>query len=299
MTATGIRTLITKLLTATRIPRTVPTLLVMLVSCAYAGYLPLSVIFLGIGCVLVYASAGIHNAIRDHDYILPRQSGFFVIGLISLALLISSAHAVIFLTILAWILGGLFYNTIARRILFGDSTVLAITHFALPSFASSLLVGLPLSFAATLSSLFFLIGWFITPTKNIKDTETDKKRGYVTLTTAFSSGRKLTHLFMGVALLLMVLSSILLSRYLTAVIIGMSSFIILRIAKKETRQGNDTYALGLLRLIVIVFLLSLIIETTLSTVIALGALFLAFGYVLYLAFFRQGVGFLVKQEELS
>jgi len=103
--------------------------------------------------VLIYSAAGIHNAIRDKDYNLPKNSNWTILLFLASGILISLFNKIIFFTAIAAIILGLIYNTISRYILFGDSSVLAITHYTLPCFSCSLLVGINLRFA------FFLAGF--------------------------------------------------------------------------------------------------------------------------------------------
>jgi 4-hydroxybenzoate polyprenyltransferase len=267
---------------ATRLYRIIPVLMVMAVSMAFAGEITKEIILLSICCALVYAVIGIHNAIKDKDYCLPRCTNKIMFLLSLAALIVSLFHYILFLTVIAWIILGIVYNTVARFVLFGDTTILAITHFALPSFVSSLLLGLDARFALMLSLLFFIIAWFITQTKNLKDTAKDKKRNYVTLTTKFKKGDIITQGFLIISFALMIVSYFLLYLGVKSIVVLVFVFIIIIIASKKINNNEQTQGLGLLRFGFLIFMFGLILEKTSNVVIIMYGLFLCCCYMFFL-----------------
>jgi len=149
-----------ELVSASRIYRTIPTILAILVPAAFADKIAPELGVLILSCILIYAVASIHNAKKDNDYSLPEYYREVMIGLAAIALAIASSSRTVFFTAIAWIALGLFYNTIARRMLFGDNTVLAITHFGLPVFSSSIITGIDARTTAILTAFTFAAFWF-------------------------------------------------------------------------------------------------------------------------------------------
>jgi 4-hydroxybenzoate polyprenyltransferase len=171
---------------------------------------------------------------------------------------------------------GFIYNTLARFILFGDATILAITHFALPSFSSSLLLNQDIRSALLLSFFLFITFWFVTHTKNLKDTKEDKKRNYVTLTTKFKSGKFITKLlfdfyFLAMFIIYFVLN--LTKKYLFVLLIIFTLRIFVERFKEDKKTVNIT------RLIMLLFLFGIIIDKTNNVKIILFSLSLCLIYV--------------------
>jgi len=270
------------LLKATRVYRTLPVLMVIMVSAAFANIINKEIIVLGISCILVYAAAAMHNAIRDKDYKLPQYSKKVMFILLFAAVILSLSNYVILFTVITWIFLGFIYNTIARSILFGDTTILSITHFALPSFSSSILLGLDFRLTILLSGFFFLLAWFITQTKNLKDTQEDKNRNYTTLTTKFLNGSFITKIFLFISFAFMVGSYFLFN--LTIKFIGILSviFLLIIVAMRKINNNGEKQGLSILRLVILIFMLGLIIEKTSNYFIVSLGLFLCFSYLLFL-----------------
>ena len=267
---------------AMRTYRTLPSLMVMLVSAAFADMINKEIIILGLCCVLVYSAAGIHNAIKDNDYPLPQYAKKVIFALLFAAIIISLSNKIIFFAVMAGLILGLIYNTISRFILLGDSTILAITHFALPSLSASLILGLDLRKTILLSGFFFLIAWFITQTKNLKDTRKDRNRNYATLTTRFHNGALITNVLLFISFIFMLVSHFLFkltARFvLTLIIISL----LIIIALKKINSDYEAQGLNILRLVILTFMLGLIIEKTPNYFIVLSGIFLWFLYLLYL-----------------
>jgi len=267
---------------ATRVYRTFPSLMVMMISMAFANIINKEIIVLSLCCVLVYASAGIYNAIRDKDYMLPEYSKKVVWGLIIISLLLSLSNYIIFFTVITAISLGFIYNTISRFLLFGDTTVLSVTHYALPSFSSSMVLGLDKRFALTLTVFMLITSWFIMPLKNLKDTSNDKNRGYKTLTTITKHGKRTTIILFGLffiptsfAYFLFNLTKIYL--FILALIFILELIIMINIIKNK-----EGFALKLARAMVLLFLFGLIISKATDIRIVLVAFYLFLVYCLFL-----------------
>jgi 4-hydroxybenzoate polyprenyltransferase len=254
----------------------------MTVSMAFAGTLSKEVILLGFCCALVYSVICIHNAQKDKDYELPKYTKAVLITISITAILISLYHYIIFLTVVAWILLGLIYNTIARFILFGDSTILAVTHFALPSYSASVILGINTRLALQISALFFFIAWFITQAKNLKDTPDDKKRKYVTLTTRFRKGALVSMVFAAIPFIFIVASFFIFSLSLKFGVILLITLIIIVIAEIMIRIKKEHQAIALLRLVFLVFMFGLIAEKTSDQGVILVGISLCAAYFIYL-----------------
>lgn len=270
------------LIKAARIYRTLPVLMVMMVSVAFANYFTKSIMYLALTCVLIYAAAGLHNAIKDKDYILPNYSKFVIIFLVVITIIISLQDLIVFFTGIAWIFLGLIYNTITRRVLFGDATILSVTHFALPSFSSSLLLGIDKSFALTLAGFMFITTWFIIHSKNLKDTMDDKKRGYRTLTTIIKSGKTITIILLWFSFIPMLFAYFLFNLTTIYLLILFFIFILGLIITKNILKSKEDFALKLARVIVMLFLFGLIASKAVDIKIVFFALCLFFVYGLFL-----------------
>lgn len=250
------------LVRSTRVYRTIPVIFVILVSAAFANRINMGIVLLILCDVLVYAVFGIHNAIKDNDFEVPGYSRVIMLLLLGMAVAISSLNIIVFVTVMMWIVLGLLYNTIARHILFGDSSVIGITHFALPSFSASLILGNDLFMSGLLAFLFFVIAWFLVQTKNLKDTRDDKKRGYVTMSTVFSDGTIMTQLLLGVSVSVMIGTYVLFSFSFVSFVFSMIIFGCLVYSLFLINLGREKDGLGVLRLIIMVFLFGLIFQMT-------------------------------------
>lgn len=256
--------------------------MVMIVSSAFANRFSIKIIYLASICLLVYACAGVHNAIKDKDYLLPSYSKFIVFSLLIISAIISLQDIVIFFTAILWILLGLIYNTAARHILFGDATILSITHFALPSLSTSLLLDVELKFALFLSGFMFFTFWFIMHSKNLKDAKEDKQREYKTLVTMFKNGRYFTLILLDISFILMFISYFLfdlsIKYLLILVIVSILNLVVInRMVNSEAGQ-----AVKLIRLIMLIFLFGLIFDKASNDIVVLFSLFLVFISALFL-----------------
>lgn len=178
------------LLKATRIYRVIPTLMIILLASSFNQKFNIYLLFLSLISILIYASGGIQNAIKDKDYDLPKKSKIIIFCLIGLALIISLTNKTLFLTTIIWVSLSFIYNTISRKIILGDTIIMSLTHYVIPFVSATILLHSKIDILFT--SLLFLTFFFLTPFKNIKDTKQDKQRGYKTLTTTFAYGKDIT-----------------------------------------------------------------------------------------------------------
>ncbi len=269
------------LLKATRIYRVIPVFMVILVSAAFANLINKELFILGLSCIFIYSAAGIHNSIKDKDHNLPSYSKIVIVILLILGFIVSFTNYIIFITVAIWIILGLIYNILSRFILFADVTILSITHFALPSFIASVLLGLDLQFAFTLSSFLFLTSWFIIHSKNLKDTLEDKKRGYVTLTTKFKDGAKVIKIFLFISIILISVSYFLFNLQTNFILFLIIIYILFIIILKKINQGNNVGALNISRFVILIFMFGLILSKTSNQNIITLSSVLIFLYLTY------------------
>jgi len=252
--------------------------MVLLVSVVFVNKITKEVILLAITGIMLYAAASIHNAIRDSDYQLPKYSRYTILFLIFVALSISVLNPVILITALLWVLLGFFYNTVARFILFGDATVLAITHFFLPSLSASILLGLEFKFTLQLAAFMFFTFWFIIHSKNLKDTLNDKKRGYKTLTTMTKNGKRIAIIFLGISFAFMLVAYFLFNLTKLYWVFLSIIYILGPIAIIHIIKNKEDFAVLLIRGVMLLFLFGLIISKAIDIRIVLFALSLCFIY---------------------
>lgn len=243
-----------------RVYRILPILMAMLAACALAQRISIEIGFLGLSCALMYAGFGLLNAIKDGDYPLPAYSRTLMIACIAGAILISFIHPLILLTNILWIVFGWLYHGIGRHILFGDATILSFTHFALPSFISSQLLNQSMLHSARLSLFFFLVFWFVIPSKNMKDSEKDRKLRYSTFSTQSPYGVLLSLLFLVFSYLIMIGGFVVFDfgvYYRIALLL--SGFVLAYIFYLVSRS-QLTDAVNTVRLWMLLFLLGFILE---------------------------------------
>jgi 4-hydroxybenzoate polyprenyltransferase len=270
------------LIKSTRVHRTLTALTAIMVPVAFADMINRDIFLLFAVCLLVYAASGVQNAVKDGDYILPKKaSKIFSAVLVLAALAVSSQNLIVFITFVLWVLLGLFYNHIARYFMFGDVTVLAITHHTLPTFSASMILGLPLRTTAGLSIFMFITFWFIIHLKNLKDSEADEHRGYKTITTKMKHGTLITKILFETSAILMFGAYFIFSLSKTYLFIMLGVFLLKIIITSLIDLNKHENALNLMRLMVIVFLGGLILDKTQDAFIlaisaALGILYLGF-----------------------
>ncbi len=276
----GIRGFIS-LVRATRIQRTLTTLSTLMVPIAFANKISYDILKLIAICILLYCSSSIINAKKDNDYKLPRYYFIAVIILMLLALAISVSSSYLFLAFISWLALGQIYNTIARRVLFGDATLLAITHHVMPVVFASLILGLDKKTTVALSLFMFVIFWLIINMKNLKDTEEDLLRGYKTLSMT-KKGFAVTKILFEFSVVVMFLayfifglSEIYLYGILSVLLMKITVSSLIELNKYET-------ALNFTRLLAIIFLAALVIDKTTKLSILALSLLLGIAYTVFM-----------------
>lgn len=240
--------------------RVLLTLLVMLVSASFANFINLELILLGVVATIIYSAAGTLNAIEDKDHNLPKYSKKVAFIMLIIALVISIYDKIIFLTAFISVLLGFLYNTLSRKVLFGDISIMGITHYALPSISASILLGLDTRLTITLGIYFYVISWFIMHTKNLRGVIQDKKRGYSTPATKFKRGEFIINLFVVISILLMFAGYFLFEFPLIFLIILIPEILILIIYLKRTKKNQNSKALNVLRFSMFLLMLAIIIS---------------------------------------
>jgi 4-hydroxybenzoate polyprenyltransferase len=190
---------------------------------------------------------------------------------------------IILFSVISWLILGLIYNTVARHVLYGDATILAITHYALPSFSASLLTGASISSAATLSGFMFVTFGFIMESRNLKDTKEDAERGYKTLTTVFKEGKLISVTLIASSVICMFLSYFLFSLSLLFLFAFLTViFSYLKVIFHITRKENSD-AVKFLRVLMMLFLISFILGKSTHFLVILFSISLFLAYLILLS----------------
>jgi 4-hydroxybenzoate polyprenyltransferase len=175
-----------------RIERTFPSISLIIFACAISEKINKEIYLLSLCLILLYASGGILNAIKDKDYELPPYSKIIIYILPIITLIISLNNSKIFLASLIWVIFGFAYNLTSRKILLADTSIMSLTHYFIPVFFSLWILGMNIMPAIEISTLIYATFWLIIPLKNLNGINKDKKLGYKTLTTLSKQGKKIT-----------------------------------------------------------------------------------------------------------
>lgn len=272
----------TRLLRAARIYRVLPTLMVILVPATFVGHLSWQIFIMMLIGILIYSASGIYNAIRDNDYSINYGSKKIIYILLIISLILSLTNRIIFLTTIIAIILGIIYNTYSRRIILADSSILAVTHFALPCFASSILIGLNYNFAFILSGYLFLVFWFLMPIKNLKGIDDDKKRKYKTLATTLKNGKLITLILFCISFFLMFIAYFLfrlnkIYPFILIIILMLYILVIIKILSKK-----EIAALKYVRGIILLFLFGIILGVSNNIIVIFFSSLLIIIYLLIL-----------------
>lgn len=180
------------LIKATRINRTLPSILLIVLAISIKKQINPEIFLLGIILILIYSAGGIQNALKDRDFELNKKAKYAPTLLLLIATIISIQNTHLFIANLSWITLSLIYNFKSRKILLLDTTIMSITHYTIPFLFALLILGETLTKSLELSIPIYLIFWLITPTKNLKETEKDKSLEYKTIATEFKNAHKIT-----------------------------------------------------------------------------------------------------------
>jgi 4-hydroxybenzoate polyprenyltransferase len=272
------------LLKSTRAKRIFPVLIVMLLPSAYLSEFSYEVLFLMLISFFIYSGSSIFNAYKDKDYPLPRYFPYIIFLCFFISFILSLFHIALFFSWISWILLGFFYNTISRKILLGDGIVVGFTHYLIPVFSSSIILGISWDILIPLSFLSYLIGFFMIPVTNLKDIEGDIKRGYKTLVNSvcfpyFVSFFFFTLTFVVIFLIYFLLSFNFLTYFFIPFLVLLYLLVVFHIFQK---RGEE--ALNYMRLFFISSFNFLIIFLSLNLEIILLSFFISFSY-LFLMFY--------------
>lgn len=241
------------ILKSSRIERALYIVSIMLIPAAFANAINDSLFRLAICILLLYSISGIHNAIKDKDYFISKYSKLVIAGLISIALLISMSNLIIFITCILELIFGVVYNTVSRKILFGDATVLGFSHAFLPTFAAGLLLNLDIGLILKISVFSYCFFWFIGTVRNQKDEKEDKKREYKTYATKFRYSRFLTKQFVHLYFFVMLLGAIIFDMGKNYLIIICLIYLFQMIILGLTEFKKDKTGMQIIRLVVILY----------------------------------------------
>jgi len=246
------------ILKSSRIERMMPTITIILLPIAISSSINLNVVLLIICCLLIYSAASIHNGMKDNDLDLPKNSKYLVLFFLITAAILSFFDPIILITSISWVILGYLYNSHSRKVLFGDSSILAFTHYVLPFIASSLLISLSSSLIITISIVIYLVMWPIMNVKNVKDWRDDKERGYRTIMTNFKNGYSLCLVCIQATVILMFISYLYifgneLSYFFSLMVLTIDLFII-----SDFKRGNHLSSMEKMRSLFMIYILGLI-----------------------------------------
>ena len=270
------------LVKATRVYRIIPTLMILLICSSFAGELTREIFLFGMVLVLCYSVAGIQNAISDKDWKISRHYKIAIVFLLMLAFFVSLFNKIILVAFFVFIVSGIIYNKFSRFILFGDTTLMSFTHFVLPCIFSGLLLNLDKCLIIKLSIFLFAVAWLIFPSKNLKESEKDKKLGYKTLNTVFRRGEIVCLLFLVFSLVPLTFVYFLFEMsYVYFLFIGIILILQILVILCVLENKNEV-ALKIGRMILIVSLFGFLISISDNILILFSAGILSFFYFLSL-----------------
>jgi len=266
------------LVRATRIKRTLPILMIILIPAAYSNKFPLTVLLLFLVVILIYSASSIYNAYKDGDYKLPNYYFVIILILLFLTLVISLLDKIIFFAALIAIFLGYIYNTVARFIPLGDALTAGLTHFVLPIIVSSLLVGLGLSFIIPCAIFVYLIAICIGPVTNLKDIKEDKKRGYKTLVNSVKNPKTVAITLFSFSFIIIFLLYLFLGIRNLNLLFLIPSFLLIIMTTRQIYKGKMKSALNLMRFYLITSFGILIFILTSNVNVILGSAFIVMIY---------------------
>ncbi len=270
------------LLKATRVERAFYIVSMILIPAAFASKITTEILVLSLCCILLYSVSGIHNSKRDKDHPLPGYYKKFMIFLVISTILLSLTNWIIFITVIIELILGIIYNTISRKILFGDATVLGFSHAAIPILASSLLLKLNFLLSLKLAGVLYVFIWLLGNARNQKDAKGDKKRGYKTYATILKDSRSMTKSFIRLSFLVMLISFLIFdlsSQYIAILCLIYFIHLIIFIL---TDMKKDALAMQITRLTIILFSLAFIIGKTSNYFIISLNLMLSFLFLIFI-----------------
>lgn len=249
---------------------------------AFANRINFGIIVFSLGSIILYSAAAIQNAKKDGDYDLPDYADKAVIFIIIISFMVASLNKLAFIGLIGELVFGIVYNFYSRKILFGDVTILALSHYGWPTFISGLLLDLEFMFCFKLSVFMFIMLWFTMHIKNLKDTKEDRKRGYKTLSTEFNNASIICAVFMSISLIIFLTGYFFFhgdSLYLIGLmVLSMVAFFI----SLNLIDGKKERALDLLRFYYVLVSLIFVIDRADSISVYLMEMIILSTYIRYL-----------------
>lgn len=231
--------------------------MLILLGIALKNKINTEIIFLTLSMILIYSSAGIHNSIKDKE-ILPKNKEKLILFLpLILAIIISLQNRILFLATFLWISLGLTYNTISRKILFMDITLISITHYIIPLSFSLILLGEPIPQAIKTGIIVTITFWFFFQIKNIKGKKEDKNLNYKTLSTVYKNGDTLSVISSIFSIILLTTLQFQLDVHMILIF----TTVLIYISGIKTIKKDEEKSLNLFRLLYIFSIFSLITTT--------------------------------------
>ncbi len=268
------------LLKATRLERSLFPLSFIMIAVGFADKITTDILILGLCCILIYISGGILNAKIDNDYNI--KSSIIIPIVIIITILISLTNKIIFLTVIGWIALSFLYNKYSRRILFGDSFFLSITHASLAVFSASILLKLGIQLSLSLGVFAFSSFFLFVPMKNLNGVKEDIEKKYKTIMTSSLNGKTLTYILFNFYLISMFLSYfifnlgdkfLIIFSFILAIKIPIDYFIY---------NGKQVLSYKLGRLIILIFSFAFVLDQSTNINIILISSILILIYAIYL-----------------
>ncbi|MDA3836519.1 MAG: UbiA family prenyltransferase [Nanoarchaeota archaeon] len=248
-----------KIIKSTRILRTIPSILLILLGFIIAKNQEPALIILAICLILIYSAGSIQNAIKDQDFPISKKTKIIAITFVITAIILSLKNYLLLVATLSWILLGFIYNTLSRKILLADTTIMSITHYFIPIFCSLLISGANIIYSLKISGTICLIFWLITPSKNLKETDKDAELKYKTLPTTKKNGATITRVLLWLSLPAMIIPFFILNLHNVYLQIIPISALLYGISIRYFQLKKEKRAMITIRISMILFLIVLIL----------------------------------------
>lgn len=268
------------LLEATRLERALMPISFIMIPVAFANIINLDIFILMICCILMYCVGGLVNAKTDEDFELKKVN-LLIIFLLGSSILLSFYNYIIFFAVMASLFMSFIYSKFSRFVLFGDSIALSITHVAIPILSASLILGLSINIFIPLVGFVVVPFWMITPMKNLRGIEEDKKRGYKTLMTRYKNGKNVTHILLSLYFIIIFFLYFLFNLGHKFLFIIFLMFVVKVFMDYYMNTEREVVAYGLVRLVIIMLPFAFVFDKALNIVFPLISSTFIFTYFLY------------------
>ncbi|MBN2422323.1 hypothetical protein JXB41_03785 [Candidatus Woesearchaeota archaeon] len=290
---------ILNLVKATRIDRTLFGLSALLIPIAYNPIYKLDLILFCICCVLLYSFFGIHNAKQDKDHNLPGYTNLVLIFFVILSFLIALFNKSILTAVILYLFLGFFYNTVSRKILLLDSTILSMTHYLLPILFCCYFLDIEFMFSMKIAIYFFIVSLFYMPLKNIRGSAEDKKRGYKSLTTLYPNGAQITFFLMDISFVLMTISYFIFDLEIIYLFCLLIIYLFERIMKYLEFKGEKILLAKIFRAVDIFFCSAFVLSKTTNFVVGVLSFLFSFTTFYFVARYMRIKGYITISYLLS